>query len=424
MIVGYDLGNACSQISYCFMEERGEEGAGIETLSSVAGSDTYNIPTVLCKRRQVNQWFYGREALRHAREEDGILVENLLELAQDGEPVQLDGESYDPVALLLLFLKRSLGLLSVVSSVDKIGAFLITCEKIDERMLEVLGEAAAGLGLKTRSIRFQSYSESFYHYMIHQPRELWAFQTVLLHYEQGGIRVLRMECNKRTTPVAVYIEEEEYPFLRMEPVPESEKLRRERWERMDRELLSLAEEICGKQLISSVYLIGDSFSEEWMKESLRYLCRNRRVFQGSNLYSKGACYGMMERLTPSEAGGNHVYLGGDKLKANVGMRVLRRGEDSYYALLDAGTNWFEAESTCECYIQEDNALELVITPLVGRNGKLARIILEGLNCAAARLRLRLRLKNENLLRVEIEDLGFGEFQPATHHVWTEEIEMY
>ena len=67
IMVGYDLGKFVSQISYCL-----PDGSGAETVASVAGTEQYNIPTVLCKRSKVNQWFYGKEALRHARYHDAV----------------------------------------------------------------------------------------------------------------------------------------------------------------------------------------------------------------------------------------------------------------------------------------------------------------------------------------------------------------
>ena len=128
VIVGYDLGNKYAQIS-CYVTGSEEE---IRTLSSVAGSSVYTIPLALSKRQGVNQWFYGSEAIRYAGEEEGILVENLLKLARDGEPVQIDGAPIDPVALLTLFLKRSLGLLSQVTNTERIGALMITCEELED----------------------------------------------------------------------------------------------------------------------------------------------------------------------------------------------------------------------------------------------------------------------------------------------------
>ena len=404
VIVGYDLGNKYAQIS-CYVTGSEEE---IRTLSSVAGSSVYTIPLALSKRQGVNQWFYGSEAIRYAGEEEGILVENLLKLARDGEPVQIDGAPIDPVALLTLFLKRSLGLLSQVTNTERIGALMITCEELDHRMLEVLTAATEGLHLKTDQICFQSHVESFYYYNLYQPEELWRHKTILCEYGDASIRTYCMECNRHTTPVVAYMEEREFPF----PVPES-----------DEKMQEIAKKLCENQMISSVYLIGEAFSRDWMKESLRYLCKGRRVFQGNNLFSKGACYGMMERLTPGENGKNHVFLGKDKLKSNIGMKVLRRGEVSYQALLDAGINWYEAKNTMEFYLLEGRAVEILITSLTGKGNRIARIVPEELQEGIIRLRISVEMRDDTHLKVELEDLGFGIFRAATHHIWKEEIEL-
>lgn len=404
VIVGYDLGNKYAQIS-CYVTGSEEE---IRTLSSVAGSSVYTIPLALSKRQGVNQWFYGSEAIRYAGEEEGILVENLLKLARDGEPVQIDGAPIDPVALLTLFLKRSLGLLSQVTNTERIGALMITCEELDHRMLEVLTAATEGLHLKTDQICFQSHVESFYYYNLYQPEELWRHKTILCEYGDASIRTYCMECNRHTTPVVAYMEEREFPF----PVPES-----------DEKMQEIAKKLCENQMISSVYLIGEAFSRDWMKESLRYLCKGRRVFQGNNLFSKGACYGMMERLTPGENGKNHVFLGKDKLKSNIGMKVLRQGEESYQALLDAGINWYEAKNTMEFYLLEGRAVEILITSLTGKGNRIARIVPEELQEGIIRLRISVEMRDDIHLKVELEDLGFGTFRAATHHIWKEEIEL-
>ena len=85
LIVGYDLGEEYSQISYSV------EGKDVETLSLIAGTQEYSIPTLLYKREGVNQWFYGKEALRYAQEEQGVLVNDILQLAVDGEEVLIEG---------------------------------------------------------------------------------------------------------------------------------------------------------------------------------------------------------------------------------------------------------------------------------------------------------------------------------------------
>ncbi len=417
LIVGYDLNDDYSQISYCVS---GRDN--VETFSLVEGAQDYNIPTLLCKREGTNQWFCGREALRYSEENGGILVGNLLKLAVDGEPVLIEGNSFEPISLLTLFLKRSLGMLARVASPDRIAALMITCRQMAPRMVEVLRQAVAGLHLKTDKVFYQSHVESFYHFMLYQPEELWRSRVVLMEYAEENIRAYSMECNKRTSPRVVYINEQDFPFSLYEPNNREEVLAME-LNRMDRDMLEICQEICSDNSVASVYLLGDKFSDKWMKESLRYLCGRQRVFQGNNLYSKGACFSMLERLEPSEAGKNHVFLGKDKLKVNVGMKILRQGEEIYFALLDAGVNWFEAEQTFEFYQQGGNHLEIRITSVIGKSNQLAEMILEDLTEELSRLRAHLSLRDEHHIVVEIEDLGLGAFRPATHNIWREEIEI-
>jgi len=412
LIIGYDLGDDYSQISFADSVD-GE----VETLSQVAGEQAFNIPAVLCKRFGTNQWLYGREALRCAEEEQGILVENLLTLARNQEPVIIEGESFDPVALLTLFFKRSLRTLP--KPLEKITSLMLTCSTYDQELAQVLGRMVEGAQLKAgikgvTHVALQSHAESYYSYMLRQPRELWNGQSVLFEHRGDCIRTYRMECNRRTKPMVVFVEQREYPFP----------------EYADDAFCQIAEECIGKTVTGSVFLIGDGFAGDWMKDSLRFLCRGRRVFQGNNLFSKGACCGMQEKLEASEAGREYVFLGENKLKSNVGMKVLRGGGDSYFALLDAGTDWYVAEKTVEVYLQEGNELELAVTPLVkssvspARAAKGFRLMLDGLPGSIARIRLHLYMEEEDRLTVEAEDLGFGEFREATGHVWSETFQLY
>lgn len=405
IIVGFDLGEENSQISFY-----GAGNKNVETVSAVAGVEEYNIPTVLCKREGNGQWFYGREALRVANEEGGILVDHLLSHAMDGEPVLVDGEAYEPAALLSLFFKKSLGLLAGVGGQERIGAFLVTSEEMSARLKEILNGVLAGAGLRAKHVCFQDYEESFYQYMIHQSEELRDRQTALFYMQEDRVKVYRLQNNLRTTPVAVFADCVEYPWQGGAD-----------W---DENFLNIVKSALENRMISLVYLIGDGFSQEKMKESLSYICRGRRVFLGNNLFSKGACLGMMERLKNSPSGKAHVFLGADKLKANIGMHVRRRGEDSYLALLDAGCCWYEAGNACEFYIQDGNSFELVVSPLHGRRGRVAQITLDGLTGNLSRFRLEVGMTGEDRLECRVEDLGFGEFKEATHQIWTEEFCIY
>lgn len=422
VILGYDLGHQFAQISYCGVDEIQPEP---ETVSAVTGTEQYNIPTVLCKRAGVGQWYYGREAVKFAQEEEGILVEDLLMLAQRGEDVIVEGEAFDPVALLTLFVKRSLSLLNIRLSLYQVDALMFTVEELSPRMVDVLSRVAAGLQLNAKSICFQNHLESFYAYTIHQDRELWKNDVVIFEYNTG-LRMLRLECNRRTSPMVVLIGQEEFSDILRRVWSENEEEREQQRQELDLLFSHTVQEALDGEIISTVFLLGEGFKEGWAKESLKILCKNRRVFQGNNLYSKGACYAMAERLNPSEEWKKYVYLGADKLKSNIGMKAMRRGEDSYYAILDAGTNWYEAASEFDIILESGNTVDFLITPLTG-SGVLERPVhLPGIPDrprGTTRLNIHIEMTSVNQASVTIEDLGFGELFPSSGKAWSSTIQV-
>ena len=421
LAVGYDLGDYVSQISYSFLEE-GEP----ETLSTVAGGENYNIPTVLAKRLNVNQWFYGKDAIKTAKDGEGILVENLLSLARAKEPVTIEGNTFEPAAMLALFMKRTMSMLSMVAPIEKIEVFVVTVDNLDKDMVDILNRAVAGIGLKTNQIYFQSHMESFYYYTISQPKELWNHQVLLYDFAGKYMKAYRMECNKRTTPIVAFIDEQDYETMVREELPEEEKEKTGICERLDNKFLDIVEETGRERIVSAAYLIGEGFQGDWAKQSLKVLCRNKRVFQGNNLYSKGACYSGLEKISPSESGRSHVFLGNEKLKSNIGMKVLRQGEESYLALLDAGINWFEAAKECEFILESDNTFSILITPLNGKQIQEIILHMDGLlerPEKTTRIHMKIYMNGEHKAVVELTDMGFGELFPATGQTWTEEFEV-
>lgn len=420
VLAGYDLGERYSQISYCIY---GQED--VDTVATVVGTKQYNIPTMLCKRKGVNQWFYGKDAVRNAGEEDMIPVENLLALAKKGEDVELEGESYDPAALLTLFVKRSMALMNFIAPVEKIDAIMFTVEETDDRMVEVLSQVSANMGLKTPYIYFQSHTESFYAFVLHQPADLWYHQVIACEHDGLRLKIYRMECNKRTTPVVVLIEEQTYETLVIPEDTEEEQIRQDAYQLADERFLGILQTLCDGRMVSAVYLLGDGFRVGWQERSLRFLCHNRRVFQGNNLFSRGACYGLLEKLEPSEVGQGHVFLGKDMLKANIGMQVMRQGKESYYALLDAGQNWYELYKECDLLLAKEKELQFVVTPLNGRNVETKTIRLEqgGTGAPFTRYRMEMKMSAPDQVTVKVTDLGFGELFVSEGRVWEQTFQI-
>ncbi len=421
LFVGYDLGDDYSQISYYIY---GQEE--VETAATVVGTRQYNIPTVLARKKETNQWFYGKDAIKYSETEEVTLLTDLLTLACKEERVEADGESYDPAALLAIFLKRSLTLLSFVAPVDKIEAIMFTVEGLDERIVEVLAKAAVNLNLKTSRIFFQSHTESFYYFTLHQPPELWNYQVLACQHDGSRLKTYRLECNKRTTPIVVLIDEEVYDTLVIPEQDEPEEIKQDAYHLADDRFLEILKSQCEGRIISSAYLLGDGFKAEWNEKSLQFLCRNRRVFQGNNLFSRGACFSLMEKDTPSETGKKYVYLGKDRLKSNIGMNVVRQGKKSYFALLDAGENWYEAKKECEFLLEGEREIAFVVTPLTGKNAETKTVALKGADADRPpymRCHMQISMRTPGTVHVKVSDMGFGELFPSSDAVWDEEFEV-
>jgi hypothetical protein len=108
------------------------------------------------------------------------------------------------------------------------------------------------------------------------------------------------------------------------------------------------------------------------------------------------------------------------------MRVRRRGEDSYYSIMDAGKNWYETTADFEVILDAGNVLEFVIIPLTGEELKDRRIVLEGLPERperTTRLRIHMEMAAVNQAVVTTEDMGFGELYPSSGKGWTHSISV-
>ena len=162
---------------------------------------------------------------------------------------------------------------------------------------------------------------------------------------------------------------------------------------------------------------------DYVKETENHvLYRVTPVFQGNNLFSKGACYGARERVLPSTLSKDYVYLSEEKLKANIGIECNRGTEKTYQPLLDAGTNWFEAKREIDFILAKENRMPITETPLDGGRPRVAEITLEGMQIRGNRtnrIGLTVSMENADTVVIEVVDKGFGEFFPATGQIWRE-----
>ena len=125
----------------------------------------------------------------------------------------------------------------------------------------------------------------------------------------------------------------------------------------DASFLKIVSEVTGGHIVSAVYLTGDGFDGEWMKESLSFLCKGRRVFMGKNLYSKGACYAAAGKCMTEENSWQFVYMGDNEMKVNVSLKVQSQGKTEFFTLISAGdTGTRLLENAKYCWMDQTRSI--------------------------------------------------------------------
>jgi len=204
------------------------------------------------------------------------------------------------------------------------------------------------------------------------------------------------------------------------------ELSNEKESRLDELFLQTIRNYFSGRTIGAVYLIGDGFNGGWFEKSKQFLLMGRHVFQGKNLYSKGACYCALDKYSPKEINRTHIFLGKDKLKANTGLKMRVNGSEEYVVLVDAGETWYDSENTLEFILEDGNTVDIIVTPLDGGRQRIEEISLTGLPKRpgrATRLRLEASFESDIKMHVKISDLGFGEFYMSSGKVWERDIEF-
>lgn len=396
--LGIDLNDKYAMISYfqLNMEEP-------ETVSMVAGSEMYQVPLVLAKRKGVGQWYYGDDANKMAKTSEMICVDNLLKRAVSGESIRIDDKLYDAVDLLALYLRKLITLPQMLGNSHEVSRVAITVDRLTRENMEMFWKIAGKLGLKPEQFLVIDHKESFYYFALNQQEDLWLHDVFLFEYDNQSMHYYALMRNVRTTPQVISITESQKISLLGDK---------------DTEFYRLLTDAFLNRIISTVYLVGEGFEGGWMKNSLNFLCRGKRAFMGKNLFTKGACFAAVIRDEEDEW--PFVYMGENEMKFNLSLKVSDKGELSFYHLISAGKNWFESKGECEVILSGTPEIDFWKQLPNSREAKIETLELSDLPDRpdrTTRLRITAQPISDNQIEVTIKDLGFGEMIHSTDKVW-------
>lgn len=412
LVVGIDLGYQDSQI--CYYENGMKEP---ESISVLTGAEKFKIPTVLCKDKNRDYFTYGEEARRMALRGEGILVVDLLKQALENESIYVGAEAYQTTQLLVIFLRKLWNNLVRVTGERTVEQLVITVEETDKRLLELLKSITQFLPLEPEKISVIDYEESFFYYaMLQEPRKNDAQSMMLLRCINQELEIVELKLYGEKA--RTYKKTRDFMLL----LDENGEIADEK--AMDCQFLRILQEELQDKKVTFVYLIGELFGKEWMKDSLVYLCRGRRVFKGSNLFVKGSAAAAEYRLNNKET--EYAYQGKHGLKWEYGI-FLDEGKKDFLALAKEGENWFDVQAETELVLENQGELEIVLRD---ENMEICASYVISLGEYARReefitaVNLKLRFEGRKKAVIQVTDLGFGETTVSSGKVWTKVVEEW
>lgn len=401
-VLGYDLNEKNCQISY--YDENKEEPETME-----AAVDNYQIPLILGYYKE--RWVYGQEAKRLREAGEGDIVTHLFRKAVKRKKVRVGGKIHDGVWLLAKFISMTL---KKFEQIDYI-TFSVPYTNVDmSKMLKGIGKY---IGVPGECVFVQDYKESFCQYMFYQPKELWQYESALFYCDAQEIRayMLRRLNTVSTKSRDMFVTVEEvanahmkeleaiYPVLNVDKAKDA-----------DESFKSFIQNVFDKKVVSSVYLTGEGFENNWYPTSLRVLCNGRRAFIGNNLYSKGACYTAYRKMFMHIE--DPVYLSEDKLTDQITVNMRVNGQEMWYPIVSWGSHWYESNNQWEVLLEDTEDIELHIESLVQGTLKTEVIPLGRLPKRgeySMRLQIETLFLDEKTCKITVRDVGFGEFFPPT-----------
>ena len=410
-ILGYDMNDKYCQISY--YDENKNEPVTLQV-----AANNYQIPLVIGYYN--DRWVYGKEAKRLSVLGNDNTVTNLFDKAIHREKCYLNERSYDAVWLLAKYVALSL------RGFNEIEHITFTTPYTDVDMSKLFKGIGQHLGIPKTSVSVQDYKESFCNYMLFQPKELWQYEAASFYCDDRMIKAYMLrKMNTRSRYDNTFVTVDEVANAKVEewealyPVMNLEKAKS-----ADENFKSLIENIFDKKIISSVYLSGDGFENNWYPESLKVLTNGRRAFIGNNLYSNGACYCAARTYVGEKEG--PIYLDESKLLQRICLRMRADGQEGWYPIVSWGSHWYEADGQWEMLVNDLSSMDVMIESLEGDESRVEEISLKGLpdrKDYSVRLQAEIMFIDQRTCVLTVKDIGFGEFYPASDFKVEKEIHL-
>ncbi len=408
ILIGLELREELTQLSY--YDRKAREAV---SMPLKVGTNIYTFPTKLVKLRGKEEWHYGMEA-EHFSREGGISLTNPIRLALENRSETVEGKRMEAWEVLAVYVREVLKLFGLPDIAGSAAGICVTSQKMTANLAMNLKKALSYLGFDEKKVLLEDERESFYYYCYSQKMSVWANSMAFVRFSGKEAEFYSMSENRSQNPHTVRVQ-----FVDRTTLPDDTAEK-------DIFLAEFLRKCIGHERYSSIFLIGDGFDQEWAKISTRVLIENSgHVYEGENLFVRGAVYTALEMLEKSVMTGR-MYVGPDLVETNVTMDLIDKGTQKTYKLIHAGRNWFDNSTELEFILDGRDDVTVTVSPMNSVKRHQLHLPLEGLPKRpnrTTRIRLTLTCTSPQECEICAEDLGFGELFPATHKIWKDTLSL-
>lgn len=399
--VSIDLCRDYSQMAYC-MGKMTEP----ESLSTILGEQKYLIPTVVGKLNNSEEWCIGDDAVIREKRGECVNAEDIVKSILTEKGIFIGTEKYTGHEVMKAYFTGLFRILSMNYHITKPDYLCITVEYPDRILVNLIRNVLIEMEFNKDNIKIIGHSESLIYYTVFQKKEIWVNDVLVFDFTNNQFLVRRLNTVRARIPQPIIVEEMDLSQkFRLEMLKtEQGKLE------MDTKFLEMLKELCGKYIVSTVFLTGVGFYEKWMEDSLHFLCSKRRVFQGYNLFVKGAGYGNLSEMGFGNAK-NYQFVCSGRTLVDIELEIEKEDKTIPVILSKAGTNWYEAGARAEGILDNAREVKLKLVSSLSKNSKDVIIDLREFPPRpnkTTRIEIILAYRNDRQCIILIKDLGFGE----------------
>lgn len=412
--LGLDLCKKHIQLSY-YREDKQEP----ESIYQLNNTETYQLPNVMFYSKNGQKWYVGNSVSIIRFQEEGTIVEDVMDRIGSEENVAIEGTSYTYDELLLILLKTHIEEFLHRSEEYVLKGLTVAIETYDEAVYHVLEQLPEELTLSRDDFYIMSHENAFFQYVMNQEERLRINSVAMFEYGHEGMDYYRIDKKRQGKTEIFYLSRfdmrKEMPYTRLFGDVEE----------LDKYFADVAKVKMKETYISMVYLTGPGFNDKWIEKATNVLCDGRRVFMGQNIYTKGACY--HARHGAYEKDKDCVLRTDATVSFDIGVSIGEpEGKNRFYPIAIGGREWYNMKGKVMLFLDDTNRVELIYRDKITKEMQKEIIEIHGLPKRppkTTKISLEVELLDERIGAIVIRDVGFGKIYPTTNKIYRKDFSV-